>query len=95
MRTSDLVVRIGGDEFAVFLRDVGTRENVSKCVKKIFMRIMTETFITDDDFDVGASMGVAVSPADGSTFSELYERADEALYRVKRDGKNGFAFFRR
>lgn len=95
VRTSDLVVRIGGDEFAVFLRDVGTRENVSKCVKKIFMRIMTETFITDDDFDVGASMGVAVSPADGSTFSELYERADEALYRVKRDGKNGFAFFRR
>lgn len=95
VRTSDLVVRIGGDEVAVFLRDVGTRENVSKCVKKIFMRIMTETFITDDDFDVGASMGVAVSPADGSTFSELYERADEALYRVKRDGKNGFAFFRR
>lgn len=94
VRTSDLVVRIGGDEFIVFLKDVGARENVTTCVKKIFMRLMTEHYGADEDFDVGASMGVAVAPDDGGSFEELYEKADEALYRVKRGGKNGYAFFK-
>ena len=94
VRTSDLVVRIGGDEFIVFLKDAGSRENVTNCVKKIFMRLMTEHYGADEDFDVGASMGVAVAPDDGGSFAELYEKADEALYRVKRGGKNGYAFFK-
>lgn len=37
---------------------------------------------------------MAVSPDDGGSFEELYEKADEALYRVKRGGKNGYAYFK-
>ncbi|WP_443744220.1 sensor domain-containing diguanylate cyclase [Sutterella sp.] len=92
VRASDLVVRIGGDEFIVFLKDVGSRENVTNCVKKISMRIQTEHYGVEDDFDVGASMGVAVAPDDGGSFDKLYEKADEALYRIKRGSKNGYAF---
>ena len=94
VRTSDLVVRIGGDEFIVFLKDAGSRENVTNCVKKIVKRIMTEHYGANDDLDVDASIGVAVSPDDGGSFEELYEKADEALYRVKRGGKNGYAYFK-
>lgn len=94
VRASDLVVRIGGDEFIVFLKDVGSRENVTNCVKKIFMRIRTEHYGVENAFDVGATMGVAVAPDDGGSFEKLYEKADEALYRVKRGGKNGYAFFK-
>lgn len=94
VRTSDLVVRIGGDEFIVFLKDAGSRENVTNCVKKIVKRIMTEHYGANDDLDVEASIGVAVSPDDGGSFEELYEKADEALYRVKRGGKNGYAYFK-
>ena len=94
VRTSDLVVRIGGDEFIVLLKDAGSRENVTNCVKKIVKRIMTEHYGANDDLDVEASIGVAVSPDDGGSFEELYEKADEALYRVKRGGKNGYAYFK-
>ena len=87
-------MRIGGDEFIVFLKDAGSRENVTNCVKKIVKRIMTEHYGANDDLDVEASIGVAVSPDDGGSFEELYEKADEALYRVKRGGKNGYAYFK-
>ena len=94
VRVSDLVVRTGGDEFAVFLREVGNRENVRRCVQKIFVNIVTGSFIDEEDFEVGASMGIALSPDDGKTCAELLERAQAALDGVKRDGKNGFAFYR-
>ncbi len=55
---------------------------------------MTEHYGANDDLDVDASIGVAVSPDDGGSFEELYEKADEALYRVKRGGKNGYAYFK-
>ena len=41
---------------------------------------------------LGCSIGVAVSPEHGTTYSELFKRADQALYRAKHDGKNTFAF---
>ena len=94
VRTSDLVVRIGGDEFIVLLKDVGSRENVTNCVKKIFAHIKTEHYGVENDYDVNVSIGVAVAPDDGGSFEELYKKADEALYRVKRGGKNGYAYFK-
>ena len=44
-------------------------------------------------YSPAASIGVAVYPRDGRTFEELYKAADSALYSVKRNGKNGVAFY--
>ena len=88
------VIRMADMQIERAVQNFGSRENVAACVKKIFMRLMTEHYGAADDFDVGASMGVAVAPDDGGSFEELYEKADEALYRVKRGGKNGYAFFK-
>ena len=41
---------------------------------------------------VSCSIGIAKYPTDGKTYTELYEKADEAMYSVKKDGKNNFAF---
>ena len=42
---------------------------------------------------IGASIGIALSPADGTTFRELFKHADEALYLSKQNGKNQYAFY--
>lgn len=93
LRTSDIAVRIGGDEFIVLLRDVGGRENAQICARHLY-----ETLHAFRDgmeaIPLTASIGIACAPEDGKTFDELYERADRALYEVKSTGKDGFTFSR-
>ena len=67
---------------------------MTNCVKKIFAHIKTEHYGVENDYDVNVSIGVAVAPDDGGSFEELYEKADEALYRIKRGSKHGYAFFK-
>lgn len=89
IRTDDVAARMGGDEFIVFLKDIGSREIVARQADRIF-RAFSDT-MEDRDFTV--SMGVAVYPKDGSSFQDLTERADEALYEAKRRGKNKCVFY--
>ena len=91
-RSTDIVGRIGGDEFMVFIKGISDAEDVMKQSGKIvkFFR----------DFQVGdyvkysatASIGVGLYPKEGTTFEELYKAADKALYISKNNGKNQVAF---
>lgn len=87
------VARMGGDEFAVFVRDVKEREAVCEKAARVLtglreqkdeMGLMTEPTL---------SIGIAFTPEAGRSFSELYHRADEALYHVKNEEKNGIAVY--
>lgn len=92
-RVTDIVGRIGGDEFMIFLKDMKTQENIEAEARK-----MSRFF---NNFQVGeytkfyatASMGAAVYPDDGKTFDALYRAADTALYKAKKNGKKQLAFF--
>jgi len=92
-RSSDFTSRFGGDEFAVFLRDFPDRsilEDIISRLLKDLNKLLPEVTFKNGLFSCSA--GIARYPQDGTSFNELYKHVDEALYEVKRSGKNGFAF---
>jgi diguanylate cyclase (GGDEF)-like protein/PAS domain S-box-containing protein len=92
-RTSDVVGRIGGDEFIVFLRDVPADYTISQKAKAI-CRIFRNTREGKRlHYHVSGSIGIALCPMDGTTYQELFSKADTALYRAKNLGKDGYAFY--
>lgn len=92
-REEDIVGRIGGDEFVVFMSNVTSREDIvnkAKNIGKAFFHTYSEDGI---DVTVSASIGIAIYPMDGDDYNELLEKADKALYEVKKNGKNAFCFY--
>lgn len=93
-RDSDLVGRIGGDEFLVFA--VGLREE-HKIIEKAqsICNVFLRTYANEknEGYTVSSSIGIAVFPKDGESFEELYGCADAALYATKANGKNGYSFY--
>ncbi len=88
-RSSDLVFRLGGEEFAVLVAPAQP-DNMYKLADHLRSCVM-ELAISHPDHPLGVvsvSAGIAVSDPDGESFSCLYERADQALYSAKKSGRN-------
>ena len=93
---ADGVCRIGGDEFAIFLKGEYPKEQIQDMARRLIAKIEYETRgMLDDDnnLKVSVSIGIATKPEDGIDFATLYNRADKALYFVKQNGKRGFHFY--
>jgi diguanylate cyclase (GGDEF)-like protein len=90
----DTVGRIGGDEFAI-LQVVKTdaRAEAAALAQRLIAAIGTPYEIEGHPVVIGISLGVAVSPDDGTESSALLKHADLALYRAKSDGRNCFRFY--
>jgi diguanylate cyclase (GGDEF)-like protein/PAS domain S-box-containing protein len=90
---SGTVARMGGDEFIVLLRDVAGRDDVVR-VAELVLQTIEEPFRIDgyEQF-MTASIGMALSPADGRDEQSLIKHADIAMYRIKDQGGNGFLFY--
>ncbi len=92
-RTSDVVGRIGGDEFMVLLKSV---EDMSLIFEKAgaINRCLSQTFGDGvDHYSISSSVGIAMYPKDGLTYADLYKKADVALYEAKRGGRNRYMIF--
>lgn len=88
VREIDLVCRYGGEEFAVILPETGP-EGAKHAAERIRKRIAEHTFRAyDEKLSVTISAGVALFPADADRAAQLVEKADQALYRAKWNGKN-------
>lgn len=85
-RRDDIVARVGGDEFLVFL-DCGTE--AEQAVNRIFSAI-TGYY---EDFPLSVSMGVAHTGLVAREYSKLFHAADQALYTVKRAGGSQYRFY--
>lgn len=81
-RSSDILGRIGGDEFVIFMKDASEY--------KIRERAAQICEFNYQDVHMSVSIGVAYAFKDGDNFETLYVKADKAMYHVKRTGKNGF-----
>ena len=78
--------RLGGDEFAVFVRGTSAAEDASRVGDALLASIAAPFVIGGGKFHISASIGVAMFPADGRTFSALSHAADEAMYDAKETG---------
>jgi len=91
-RGQDTVARIGGDEFAVLVTSVESPAELHETAARI-LRAFSQPFVLDGPRAViGASIGIAVAPDDGTDPKQLLESADKALYRAKGDGRNRYRF---
>lgn len=89
----DTVCRTGGDEFLYFIEGVRRREEAVDKVKEIleaFARKQEEVELLKE---TQLSVGISISDADGREFSELYQRADKALYHVKQNKDLRYGFY--
>ncbi|MEQ1549651.1 EAL domain-containing protein [Sphingorhabdus sp.] len=90
---NELAARIGGDEFAIILRNVESVEDVSSKCHHLLSQIGKHYAIGDSDQRIGASIGVAMIPDDSNSPDELLRLADLAMYEAKSSGRNCHCFF--
>ncbi|MEG2928767.1 MAG: EAL domain-containing protein [Oscillospiraceae bacterium] len=93
-RKGDIIGRLGGDEFIVFMTNIGETYNVKRRAKDLIGTIKAP-FQNKKHYplDISGSVGVALFPQNGTSFDELYRNADIALYRSKSYGKNRYTLF--
>jgi diguanylate cyclase (GGDEF)-like protein/PAS domain S-box-containing protein len=92
---SHLAARLGGDEFALILASDLTPNEISDFSTRL-INVLSESYDIDGvEVVIGASIGIALSPSDGTTCEELMRNADMALYRAKSDGRGVHRFFER
>ncbi len=89
----DILCRIGGDEFVVFVRSAESKSELSNLAGDVLADLCRKLDECKFDTNSSVSIGIAQFPADGKDFKELYNAADKALYYVKQNGKNSFHFF--
>jgi diguanylate cyclase (GGDEF)-like protein/PAS domain S-box-containing protein len=95
LRKSDTFARFGGDEFCILLDEIESTSDVESVVKKILDRVSEPMIHHETPVSISVSMGIALYPQDAETADELIQRADMALYTVKRERQSAYAYFRR
>lgn len=94
-KEDDVICRMGGDEFCLFLKGAYPNEECVRIAKEIIAGMDDKLkVINADGYDVSVSIGIAQMPDDGTDYSELYNKADKALYFVKENGKKSYHFYK-
>lgn len=89
----DILCRIGGDEFVVFVKDVTSKSELGNRASDIISDLCYKLEQCKFETNSSVSIGIAQAPEDGTEFDRLYNAADKALYYVKQNGKNSYHFF--
>ena len=89
----DVLCRIGGDEFVVFVKDVTSKSMLGNRATDIISDLCYKLEQCKFETNSSVSIGIAQTPEDGTEFNKLYNSADKALYYVKQNGKNSYHFF--
>lgn len=93
LRESDLLFRMGGDEFTAILEDVKIPEEAADIANRILNAIAKPIELQGEEFTVSASIGISNYPRDGEFADHLVKCADTAMFRAKELGGNCFSFF--
>jgi diguanylate cyclase (GGDEF)-like protein/PAS domain S-box-containing protein len=93
VRSTDVVARIGGDEFVVVMPDITTVDDVEQCAVNLVATLSPEISIEEHLVHVTASVGVCIYPDFASDAKHLLKRADSAMYAAKENGRNQFQIF--
>ena len=91
-RKSDIVARVGGDEFSVILEKIPSLESLEPLANKILTEFDKPFIIDNKELSIGISIGIAVSSFNGCSSEHIIQQADAALYQVKKNGKGHYQF---
>jgi diguanylate cyclase (GGDEF)-like protein len=92
-RETDMLSRLGGDEFALLMRPVEDVADAARIADRIIKSIAAPFLIGGQQIEIGASVGIAVGPGDGTRTDTLMKNADLALYKAKSEGRSTYHFF--
>jgi len=95
LRESDVVARVGGDEFIILLREIADARQVATVARKILAAILKPWTVHGQECRVTASMGISLFPSDAQDEETLAKNADAAMYFAKEEGRNNFLFHSR
>jgi diguanylate cyclase (GGDEF)-like protein/PAS domain S-box-containing protein len=93
VRSTDVVARVGGDEFVVVMPDITTIEDVDQCAANLVARLAPEISIEEHLVQLTASVGVCIYPDFAADAKHLLKRADSAMYVAKENGRNQYQIF--
>ena len=91
-RKSDVVARIGGDEFLILIPNINQRADLEVFASHLLASFDTPILPSLGPAKIGTSIGIALFPDDGIRSTDLIKAADVAMYRAKAGGKHRFAF---
>ena len=94
-RETDILARLGGDEFAVLVGPLDDPKHAALIADRIVRSLGRPMTVDDCRATIGASVGIAVAPNDGTDTEQLLKNADLALYRAKNEGRGVYHFFER
>ena len=93
VRATDTVSRHSGDEFVLLLNEHFRANSVISHLQRVLKQINQPVSLLGREFQMGASMGVALYPQDGEDAQSLLKHTDVAMYAAKERGRNNFQFF--
>jgi diguanylate cyclase (GGDEF)-like protein/PAS domain S-box-containing protein len=95
LREGDMLARLGGDEFVIVLEKISAPEEAAEFATMLIHFLSHAPFFAPGgkEVAVGASIGIALFPADGRCPNDILRHADAALYKAKNDGRAGYCFY--
>lgn len=91
-RNTDIIGRVGGDEFVAFMKDIDVAQRALSKAGEVCREVRT-IYAGEDNKRITASVGIAVCPKDGREFQELFAKADAALSYVKNNAEGGYSLY--
>lgn len=93
--SKSFISRQGGDEFTMMLPHLKEPEDAGRVAGRINQSLAESFIIEDSEVFISTSIGISISPLDGTDAEELMKHADLAMYHAKEKGRNGFQFYKK
>jgi diguanylate cyclase (GGDEF)-like protein/PAS domain S-box-containing protein len=93
VETEDTLARVGGDEFVIVVSGYDDTGDLIALARQILETVGVPFAVADNEYYLGASIGISLFPEDGLDVPTLMRNADSAMYSAKQRGRNNFQFF--